>query len=180
MCTEPSEFHDRPGSRTEEIREKIRSEMLHFLDAYAEEHNIPPCWKPPLIGFADVRHPYIRRLRELISPTHFMPEDILPEASIVLVYFMPFREEIGRNNVSGERPSQEWADVYGYTNEMFLHMNDFLKETLESWGYRAQSPDTLGPIGTLSAEKIYSNWSQRHIAYAAGLGTFGVNNMLIT
>ena len=25
-----------------------------------------------------------------------------------------------------------------------------------------------------------SDWSQRHIAYAAGLGTFGLNNMLIT
>ena len=25
-----------------------------------------------------------------------------------------------------------------------------------------------------------SDWSQRHVAYIAGLGTFGINNMLIT
>lgn len=29
-------------------------------------------------------------------------------------------------------------------------------------------------------EHIYSNWSQRHVGYIAGLGTFGLNNMLIT
>jgi epoxyqueuosine reductase QueG len=29
-------------------------------------------------------------------------------------------------------------------------------------------------------KKLISNWSHRHIAYIAGIGTFGINNMLIT
>jgi epoxyqueuosine reductase QueG len=29
-------------------------------------------------------------------------------------------------------------------------------------------------------KKLVSTWSHRHIAYIAGMGTFGINNMLIT
>ena len=60
---------------------------------------------------------------------------------------------------------------------MFVELNQSLEELFASWGYRAVSPD---PVGMIDEEHIYSNWSQRHIAYAAGLGTFGMNNMLIT
>ena len=60
---------------------------------------------------------------------------------------------------------------------MFLHMNHHLQKVLSQWGYQAATPEQ---IGTLGPDRIYSNWSQRHIAYAAGLGTFGMNNMLIT
>lgn len=60
---------------------------------------------------------------------------------------------------------------------MFLDLNNHLTNLIEEWGYRAVSPSA---VGTIDAKHIYSNWSQRHIAYSAGLGTFGINNMLIT
>lgn len=62
-------------------------------------------------------------------------------------------------------------------NQMFLDINKYLIQLIEQWGYHAVSPQ---PVGMIDNTHIYSNWSQRHIAYAAGLGTFGVNNMLIT
>lgn len=33
---------------------------------------------------------------------------------------------------------------------------------------------------TFYQDRLISDWSHRHIAYAAGLGTFGLNNMLLT
>jgi len=33
---------------------------------------------------------------------------------------------------------------------------------------------------TFDRERLVSHWSHRHFAYLAGLGTFGINNMLIT
>ena len=120
---------------------------------------------------------YRRSLRELISPTHYLPEEILPGARTILSYFVPFQEDIGRGNIAGDVPSLTWTRAYTETNRMFQRMNGHLQQAIESWGYRAASPENIGSLGP---DRIYSNWSQRHIAYAAGLGTFGMNNMLIT
>ena len=159
------------------MREKIQQEMEQFIADYRRETGIETDWKKPLIGFADAFHPVIRSLRELVSETHYMPEDILPEPTVILAYFLPFREDIGRSNAEGELPSKMWAQAYTDTNTMFPLLNRRLQRVIEGWGYRAATPEG---IGTLGPDRIYSNWSQRHIAYAAGLGTFGVNNMLIT
>ena len=164
-------------ARTRSITQALLQEMTQFLEEYHTRTGAVTQWKTPLIGYADVHHPYIRSLRELISPTHYMPEDILPGARVILSYFVGFPEEIGQGNVPGDVPSQQWAQAYGETNEMFLHMNHHLQKVLSQWGYQAATPEQ---IGTLGPDRIYSNWSQRHIAYAAGLGTFGMNNMLIT
>ena len=50
-------------------------------------------------------------------------------------------------------------------------------EFLQNAGYAASvSPEAT----TFDRNTLKSNWSQRHIARIAGLGTFGFNNMLIT
>ena len=60
---------------------------------------------------------------------------------------------------------------------MFPKLNDHLTEVIRSLGYdAAQSPEA----STFYRDEIISHWSFRHFAYAAGLGTFGLNNMLIT
>ena len=159
------------------MRDRLRAEMEGFIADYRRETGIETDWKRPLIGYADVWHPLIRALRELVSPTHYMPEDILPNPTVILAYFLPFREEIGRSNEGGDLPSEVWARAYTDTNTMFPLLNRHLQQVIESWGYHAATPEG---IGTLGADRIYSNWSQRHIARAAGLGTFGLNNMLIT
>lgn len=159
------------------MKEQLRQEMEAFIARYREETGIETDWKKPLIGYAGAQHPMIRSLRTLVSETHYMPEDILPNPTVILAYFLPFREEIGRGNEGGVLPSKVWAQAYTDTNTMFPILNRHLQQMIEGWGYHAATPEG---IGTLGADRIYSNWSQRHIACAAGLGTFGVNNMLIT
>ena len=166
-----------PEEFTRAVTQALLQEMEAFLAQYRRETGIETDWKTPLLGFADVDHPYIRSLRELISPTHYLPEEILPGARTILSYFVPFQEDIGRGNIAGDVPSLTWTRAYTETNRMFQRMNGHLQQAIESWGYRAASPENIGSLGP---DRIYSNWSQRHIAYAAGLGTFGMNNMLIT
>ena len=166
-----------PETQSQPIAQALLREMAQFLEDYRTRTGAVTRWKPPLLGFAGANHPYVRRLRELVSPTHYLPEDILPGATVILSYFVGFPEDVGTGNIRGDTPSPQWALAYGETNEMFLHMNEHLRQVIESWGYRAASPER---VGTLGPDRIYSNWSQRHIAYAAGLGTFGMNNMLIT
>ena len=64
---------------TREIRQALLREMERFLTEYRSAAGVQTQWKLPLIGFAGADHPYIRSLKQLISPTHYMPEEILPE-----------------------------------------------------------------------------------------------------
>ena len=52
-----------------------------------------------------------------------------------------------------------------------------LVEFLNSLGGEAVAP---GLDSRFKIFGLYSNWSERHAAYAAGLGTFGLNKSLIT
>lgn len=67
--------------------------------------------------------------------------------------------------------------AYEQTNAMFGFLNAHLIKYLENIGYKAVvSKEAL----TFQQENLISNWSHRHFAYAAGFGTFRLNNMLIT
>lgn len=163
---------------TEALRHEIASSIATFANSYKlEVGDSAVNWLEPLVGFADAQSPAIRALKTVVSPTHFMPEDILDGAQTVISYFIPFDPRIGKGNVKGDEPSRVWVRAYNETNDMFVQLNLRLVTWLSSQGARAAVPEN---IGTIDGEHIYSNWSQRHIAYAAGLGTFGINNMLIT
>lgn len=167
-----------PTISKEEIRRKIKHEISSFSCAYKEERGISSIsWLDPIVGFAGATSQSIRELSTVVSPTHLMPEDVMEDAKTIVSYFLPFNPEIGKANRDGDSPSRIWVEAYGTTNEMFAYLNEHLVAWLASEGFRAAVPAN---IGTIDKTHIYSNRSQRHIARAAGIGTFGMNNMLIT
>lgn len=160
------------------MKAAITDQIQEFVSKYEERDEITTKWGKPLVGFADAKHPLIIGLPEIISSSHQLPEDVLPGASIVIAYFVPFTRELNQTNqAQNDIASREWAVAYEETNGMFLHLNEYLIATLAEKGVRAAvSPQTR----TFDRETLISNWSHRHMARAAGLGSFGLNNMLIT
>jgi len=71
---------------------------------------------------------------------------------------------IARSNVPGEFASPQWPKAYLETNALICAVGLHMKQFIESEGY----------------ERLVSDWSHRHAAFVAGLGRFGLNNMLIT
>lgn len=150
------------------LTEKIES----FIRDY--EKTVSTKWGKPLLGFADAGK--VEALRKII-PGHGSPREALAKAAIVIAYYIPFLPELAGTNAAGEMASPQWARAYEETNAMFAPLNDFLIRTLEEAGYHgAVSPEA----GSFDRNRLMSRWSHRHIAYLAGLGTFGLNNMLIT
>lgn len=163
---------------SDKLKEMIEIEIKNFVKIYESKPDNHTKWGIPIVGFADAKHPYILSLKDIISTSHQMPTDVLSEASIVIAYYLPFTRELAKTNVSsGRLASFEWTTAYEQTNEMFNFLNIYLIEFLRNMGYKAMvSKETLN----FDKEKLISNWSHRHFAYAAGLGTFGMNNMLIS
>ena len=107
-----------------------------------------------------------------------MPEDHLAGATAVLSYFLSYCEEVGDSNVgiADNSTSRLWSEAYDYTDAITAAIRKYLTEEIEKLGYHAAEPQG----SSMSKTKLKSAWSHRHMAYAAGLGTFGINNMLIS
>ncbi len=155
-------------------------------------------WGEPLIGFASGTDPLFFQLKSIIGPFHLTPREVLasslnekgrelslPEIEQVSVisWALPAAEDTRRSNRREDRfPSMLWA----YTRAFGEAFNDALRRQvvgfLENLGFRAVAPVLMPGFRPIRDEKVgwASPWSERHVAYTCGLGTFSLNDGFIT
>ena len=160
------------------MKKQITKFIENYVTGYQAREDIITKYGTPLVCFADAMHPYIQNLPDLIGPSHELPQNILPDARIIIAYFVPFTKELAKSNQEdGTTASPAWAQAYEETNALFMELNDALIDYIHAKaGLAGITPKAV----TFDRQKLVSDWSHRHIAYAAGLGTFGLNNMLLT
>ena len=159
------------------MKKVIETSIWDFICNYCDVHKINNIWENPIVKFADVNNSLFLSLKEIVIEDHYLPSDFMPNTTIVVSYFLPFKDEVGQSNVASTEISYEWATAYIETNKMAVEINKYLVEMLKE-----QNIDACIPInaGMISNQNPKSRWSQRHVAYIAGHGTFGLNNMLIS
>lgn len=129
----------------------------------------------PLVGFASAQS-WDEPPFEPWVPHQFHPRAIWPEVKSVIVIGIPVSLPIVET-----APSIWYHELYRTVNTL-LDTNAFRIATfLNVLGYPTVSlpRDGYGSIGVLK-EKPVAFFSHRHAACLAGLGTFGINNMLLT
>jgi len=134
-------------------------------------------YREPLIGYLAVDHPDMKKLKEIVNAEHLMPEDLLEGARTIIVYFIPFTKALIVENRQHPYIAPSWALAYVETNNLIADINNKLQEVLAGEQIICA---TLPATHNFDQEILMSHWSHRHLAYLAGLGTFGLNNMLIT
>jgi epoxyqueuosine reductase QueG len=157
----------------DEIRKTIRSVITEFETV----NQLKNYWKEPIIEIISAKNPELDMLKKTISIDHLLPYDILPEAKSIISFFIPFQDIIVESNIGGIMASKEWSIAYIKTNELIKTINDKIEKLLKQKGYKTGK---IPATHNFDKDKLMSNWSHRHIAYIAGIGTFGINNMLIT
>jgi epoxyqueuosine reductase len=129
----------------------------------------------PLVGFASAGSWDIPPFEPWVPP-EFQPRAIWPEVKTVIVIGIPVSLPIIET-----APSIWYHELYRTVNTL-LDTGAFRIATfLNAQGIPsiALPRDGYGSIGVLK-EKPFAFFSHRHAAYLAGLGTFGINNMLLT
>lgn len=160
------------------MKAKIEQAIKSFVIEYKEKNNTVTQWREPLVGFADCSNELFYKYKHMIDENYLLPQDILPEAKTAVAYFIPFTEELVKTNYGGSIPSRDWAVAYVETNKLLNDLGEYLIEELGKIGVKANMARFSSP--GFNTDKVISYWSHRHVAYAAGLGSFGINNMLIT
>ncbi|HCQ91689.1 MAG TPA: (Fe-S)-binding protein [Clostridium sp.] len=159
------------------MNNKIEIIIKQFVEHYSEMRDVQTKWKEPLVAYADAMDEMFYNLKDVISPSHAIPQDFLPEAKTVVAYFIPFDEVVVESNIEGKESSKVWAKAYVETNQLILDLNTFIKNELQKLGYKS---NIMPATHNFDNKKLISDWSHRHVAFIAGLGKFGLNNMLIT
>ena len=154
----------------------MQKELYSVLKRTVEESGLP-FYREPLMGTADTDSSCITRLKSIVHPDHLLPGDILPGCRSVVAYFLPFREDIVRENRQGRSASRLWAEVYIVTNRLLQKIAEKMKDRLAAEGFRCAWEK---PTHNFDEDLLVSYWSHKHLAFACGLGRFGRNQLLIT
>ncbi|MHA1710959.1 MAG: epoxyqueuosine reductase [Candidatus Freyarchaeota archaeon] len=159
------------------IRELIENFIKSYVKSYRRIKGTFTDWKTPLVAYADADDPLFKRLREIVDEGHLLPFDLLDDAKTVVSYFIPFQKRVALSNAGGECPSREWATAYVETNQLITDLNASLAEKLKDMGFKCV---VVPPTHNFDRRKLISSWSHKHVAFIAGLGTFGLHQMIIT
>lgn len=149
-------------------------------------------WETPLIGFASGNDPLFNQYKKIIGKFHFTPREVFeltfgkkrqPERLSVISWVLPTSEDIRLSNRKEVNyPSLLWAHARDFGEQFNIKLRNHVVSQIKKRGYRAVAPMNASFWRRLRSPKvgIASNWSERHIAYACGLGAFGLSDGLIT
>lgn len=159
------------------MKEKISNIIKDFISHYSQKNNLENSFRDAVIKFADADDPVFKELKTVVGKEHVLPHDLLDDAKTVIAYFVPLSKEIVDSNIDGRMSSKSWAQAYLDLNGLINALDKHIKDELEKLNYKTV---TIPTRTDFDKESLKNYWSHRHAAYAAGLGKFGLNNMLIT
>jgi len=176
------------------MKDLMKNEIIKYVlgskDNWFEEIN-DHYYDEPIIKFASADDPLFEKYKKIIGNHHFTPKEAFELAfgegsykgGTVISIVLPINEKINKSNaIQTEWASREWSLLRTFGDEIFIRgFVKYLEDFLNKMGHRTVSPyaskwfkihrDNSGPT---------SNWSERHVAYVAGLGTFSINDAFIT
>ena len=190
---ERERFETNPNHSIEEtIKHYVATSPGNRFQAFNNE----PIWDEPLVGFANGDDPIFQDYKKIIGDFHLTPREVLQDSleasgerpdnratSIsVISWVLPTTRET-RLSLRRETtvPSLRWNHTRWHGQDFIFELSRYLVSLLGALGYQASAPGLSGAFKTAnSSAGLSSTWSQRHIAYAAGLGTFSLSDGFIT
>lgn len=175
----------------------IKNLICDFISASPQntlgDQSGEPAWDDVLVGFTSGADPIWQQYKEYVGPFHWTPWEIFTQHCpgepaganelTVISWVLPQRKAVRQANRRVKKyPSEPWARVRVYGEMFNAALRRHVADSLNQLGKPAIAP-MLVPNWTIveSARFSYaSSWSERHAAHAAGLGTFGLCDGLIT
>ena len=156
---------------------KVEKLISSVIEKEAANAKTATHYRQPLVGFTEVRNDDFYRLREIVGTHHLLPEDILEGAQSLVGFFLPFSEDVVDANLRSDYIAREWVVAYRETNNLISHICEVLVHTLNEAGIEAAFEQ---PTYDFDKRKLVARWSHKSIARLIGLGSFGLNKLLIT
>ena len=186
LSQSPGEFLER------EIKRFVAESAANRFTMIGED---TPMFDEPMVAFASADDPIFEEYKEAVGNFHWKPRDLLEECAgdekyegnlqdiSVIVYVLPIVEKTIKSNAEQDKyPSIQWAHTRDSGEKFNVLLRKHIVDLLRDEGFLALAPMDSSYWQMLIDERVgfASSWSERHAAYAAGLGTFSLNDALIT
>lgn len=171
---------------TDTVRRLVVGHEGNWSDTLSERY-----FDEPLVNFASGDDPLFDEFKHVIGSWHRTPREAFEvmhgegswQGGTVISWAMPWSKGLrDSNRMCKERPSQEWTLAYDIgSKSMQKDVRTALLEELHRYGHQGVAPtdaDWFTLVDTPTGKS--STWSERHVAYVAGLGTFGLNDGFIS
>lgn len=142
-----------------------------------KHHKESELFREPLVGFAHAEDPLYNKLDELIGIPQIHPKIMLQEAKTVMVYLLPFSEKVVKSIRQDKKIVQDWSHCYTVTNKLLDHIKGRIISECHQLGIVAVAEP---PTENYDEVELTAVWAHKSSAVIAGLGTFGLNRLLIT
>ncbi len=180
-----------PTEKTLWVEQLLRGLVLGAPENRLSDFGGRAIFDAPIVGMADGDDPLFAEFRRVVSPDHLLPREVLrqhsgadahPAAVRVISWVLPFTEAVRRSNRRRDRPSRLYSLARCNGGALSFKVRRQLTEDLRRQGYCAVAPLLTEEYQAYRCieHTFSSSWSERHVAYAAGLGRFGLNGCLIT
>ncbi|MFW9895783.1 MAG: hypothetical protein ACFFD7_08260 [Candidatus Thorarchaeota archaeon] len=173
--------------------------IIEFLEDHFAQSNLNKLPKSygggkifskPLIGIARGDDPIFEKFKLVAAPRHMTPSEMwvasgcsdtinLSAQLRIISIVCPFSDQIRKESMKAELlPAEIYSIGRNYANAFKIDVLKKLIGLFQSRGFQA----TAGMLSEAFDiyEGLLSTWSERHIAFAAGLGTFSLHEGLIT
>jgi epoxyqueuosine reductase len=147
----------------------------------------------PVVGFASADDPLFKQYKKIIGRFHLSPREAFdlsfgnkrgPKELSVISWIIPISEDARKVNRKEKKyPSLLWSHTRFFGEPFNVRLRNHVVSLLTQKGYRAVAPSNASYFKHhMHAPKVgfTSNWSERHAAYACGLGTFGLSDGFIS
>ncbi len=171
------------------IEDFIETSPLNTL----QNKNDDKAFEMPLVGFSRGDDPLYESYKEHVGPFYLTPLELFivtfkdfsikPEELTVISWILPHNKATKVDNrKENVYPAERWARARIFGEETNGYLRKHVIASLESEGFTAVAPVLTPQFSTRISPKYgyASTWSERHAAYASGLGTFGLCDGLIT
>jgi epoxyqueuosine reductase QueG len=175
------------------IKQQIKEYVLHHPANRLSFKNEYMLWDNPLVRFANGDASIFVEYKNIIAPVHLTPREALalcynqspenmPKRLSVISWILPIALETRTSNRTEKlTPGRLWSHTRYYGEKANDILRTYLVKLLTDAGYLAVAPIKQSYFKVYNNENgPYSNWSERHIAYAAGHGTFSLSDGFIT
>ena len=154
----------------------LRKFAEKFVDRESGRLGTAGWWQTPLLATAPVDSRF-DQLPRIAADDHLHPRELLSTAKSVIVFYIPFKKELVKENRKGDRPCRNWGVAYVQTNDLIGRLSQAMGDWLTENGFKSGlTPATHN----FDETKLMARWSHKHLAHLVNLGRFGVHHMLIT
>ena len=183
----------RPSEMAAWISDGIRVFVDHSPDNHLQDPSREKAFDTPLVGFAAGHDSLFAAYKDHVGPFHWTPLEIFrrtfpgisleAEALTVISWILPQTRATKDDNRREQRfPAERWSRARTFGELFNAKLRQHVVNLLAGEGIPAVAP-MLSAHWEKRESPTYgyaSTWSERHAAYACGLGTFGLSDGLIT